>query len=118
MELLETLTQTPSVPGREDRVRDLIQGHVSSAGLFDELRVDAMGSLIGIRRPRPKDGGTIESPTKVMMAAHMDQIGFLVSYISEDGFLRVNPVVWIRSPQPVRSKGSCLRRVGRPARCS
>lgn len=80
------------VPGREARVREVIENHVRQAGLFDEIRTDAMGSLIGIRRPRPKDGGTIEKPLKVMLAAHMDQIGFLVSHIDENGFLRVNPV--------------------------
>lgn len=92
MELLQTLTQTPSVPGREDRVRQVIQDYVSKQELFDELSVDAMGSLIGVRRPRPRKGKSVEAPLKVMLAAHMDQIGFLVSYISEDGYLRVNPV--------------------------
>lgn len=92
MDLLATLTQTPSVPGREARVREVIENHVRQAGLFDEIRTDAMGSLIGIRRPRPKDGGTIDKPLKVMLAAHMDQIGFLISHIDENGFLRVNPV--------------------------
>jgi endoglucanase len=92
MELLKLLTQTPSVPGREDRVREVIRKHVSEAKLFDELRVDAMGSLIGVRKPRPKSGKGADKPKKVMLAAHMDQIGFLVSHVGEDGFLRVNAV--------------------------
>ncbi|MCA9054149.1 MAG: M20/M25/M40 family metallo-hydrolase [Planctomycetaceae bacterium] len=92
MELLERLTQTPSVPGREDRVREVIRQHVEAAALFDDLRVDPLGSLIGVRKPRPKTGSPAEKPVKVMLAAHMDQIGFLVSYVSEDGYLRVNPV--------------------------
>lgn len=92
MELLAQLTQTPSVPGREDRVRDLIRKYITAAKLFDEISVDAMGSLIGIRRPRPKKGKPAENPVKVMLAAHMDQIGFLVSFISDEGFLRINPV--------------------------
>ena len=92
MELLAKLTQTPSVPGREDRIRAVIQEHVTEAGLFDELRVDAMGSLIGVRKPRPASGKPEAEPQRVMLAAHMDQIGFLVSYVSEDGFVRVNPV--------------------------
>ena len=92
MELLETLTQIPSVPGREHRIREFILDYVTKAQLFDETHVDAMGSLIGIRRARPQDGKPVESPLKVMLAAHMDQIGFLVSYISDDGFLRINPV--------------------------
>jgi putative aminopeptidase FrvX len=93
MQLLEQLTQIPSVPGREDRVRDFIESYITTAGLFDELTTDAMGSLIGYRRARPSpDTGVSTAPTKVMLAAHMDQIGFLVRFISDDGFVRVNPV--------------------------
>ncbi len=92
MELLEKLTQTPSVPGREERIRDVIEQHVTQAKLFDEIRTDALGSLIGVRKPRPKKGKPAAEPKRVMLAAHMDQIGFLVCYVSEDGFLRVNPV--------------------------
>jgi putative aminopeptidase FrvX len=90
MELLEKLTQIPSVPGRESRVRDFIQAHI--AELFDSLQVDALGSLIGVRKPRPVDGPAPEKPVKVMLAAHMDQIGFLVSHVDDEGRLRVNPL--------------------------
>ncbi|QNN21379.1 M42 family metallopeptidase [Planctomycetales bacterium ZRK34] len=93
MKLLEKLTQTPSVPGREDRIRAVIEAHVKKAKLFDSLKTDAMGNLIGVRKPRPARGKAKRNPTKVMLAAHMDQIGFFVSYIdAEAGFLRVNPV--------------------------
>ena len=93
MELLKKLTQTPSVPGREERIRAVIEEHVTAGGLVDELHTDALGSLIGIRRARPADGASrTERPLKVMLAAHMDQIGFLVRHIDDNGFLRVNPV--------------------------
>ncbi|MEW4489776.1 M42 family peptidase [Thalassoglobus sp. JC818] len=92
MELLQKLTQTPSVPGREDRIREVIQEVITEKNLFDEIRTDAMGSLIAVRRPRPKSGSPAEKPVKVMLAAHMDQIGFLVSHVSSEGYLRVNPV--------------------------
>lgn len=92
MELLNRLTQIPSVPGREDRVRQVIEEYVTEKDLFDELRVDALGSLIGVRHPRPSGNGGSGKPVRVMLAAHMDQIGFLVCHIGEDGFLRVNPV--------------------------
>jgi len=92
MDLLKTLTQTPSVPGREARVRKVIEDYITKADLFDEIHTDAMGSLIAVRKPRPASGKTVDNPLKVMLAAHMDQIGFLVCYISEDGYLRVNPV--------------------------
>jgi len=91
MKLLEQLATTPSVPGREDRIRAVIRKQVE--GLFDELHVDAMGSLHGIRHPRPGKGKNAKKrPVRVMCAAHMDQIGFLVSHISDEGHLRINPV--------------------------
>ena len=91
MKLLEALTQTPGIAGREHRVRDLIQQEVK--GLFDTLTTDAMGTLVAVRRPRPKRRSTSRSqPIKVMLAAHMDQIGFMVRHIDDKGFLRVNAV--------------------------
>ena len=91
MELLQELTQTPSVPGREDRIRDVIIKHIEDH--VDSIEVDPMGNLITVRKPRPRRKTTSrKKPVKVMLAAHMDQIGFLVSHVSKDGTLRVNPV--------------------------
>lgn len=90
MKLLEQLVVTPGVAGREHRVRKLIQGQVK--GLFDSMRVDNLGSLICVRRPRPRKRGGRHKPVKVMIAAHMDQIGFLVQHVESSGFLRINPV--------------------------
>ena len=92
LSLLETLTQTPSVPGRESRIRDVIQKHVSEGNLFDEISTDAMGNLICVRKARPAPGESVGDPVKVMLAAHMDQIGFLVRHIDDNGFLRINNV--------------------------
>ena len=92
MELLAKLTQTPSVPGREDRIREVIRSQIESSEVFDEISVDAMGSLIALRKARPANGERAEQPVKVMLAAHMDQIGFLVRHIDDHGFVRINPV--------------------------
>ncbi|MEZ6123318.1 MAG: M20/M25/M40 family metallo-hydrolase [Planctomycetaceae bacterium] len=92
MELLAQLTQIPSVPGREHRIREFILKYISERSLFDEVSVDAMGSIIAIRRARPASGTSAAKPVKVMLAAHMDQIGFLVRHIDDCGFVRVNPV--------------------------
>ena len=86
LELLKELCETAAVPGREHRVRALIEREV--AGLFDSVTTDPLGSLVCVRKSRT---GAAE-PTRVMVAAHMDQIGFLVRFIDEDGFLRVQPV--------------------------
>lgn len=92
LKLLKQLTATPGVPGREDRVRELIKKEVK--GLFDELKTDAMGNLIGVRKPRPEGKKTksTKKTTKVMLAAHMDQIGFLVRHVDDKGIIRVNNV--------------------------
>lgn len=90
-DLLKRLCETPGVPGREERVRALIEGEIE--GLFDETRVDAMGSLICTRFPRDKKGGVAKGKkaTKVMLLCHMDEIGFYVTAIDAKGFLWMNP---------------------------
>ena len=90
MKLLEKLIMTPGIAGREHRVRELILRETK--GMWDETRVDPMGSLICVRKPRPAKGKPSAKPLKVMLAAHMDQIGFIVRYIDDKGFMRVNAV--------------------------
>jgi len=93
IDLLKRLCETPGVPGREDRVRELIAAEVD--GLFDEVTTDAMGSLICHRTARPGRGTSAKGmpdPTRVMMLCHMDEIGFLVSHIDDKGFVRLDPV--------------------------
>jgi len=98
MELLRKLTKTPGVAGREERVRAVIEREV--AGLFDEVRTDAMGNLICRRGPRggkagkgKSAGGAGGRPTRVLIACHMDEIGFYVRYVdAETGFLRLHNV--------------------------
>ncbi|MEF2073432.1 M42 family metallopeptidase [Consotaella aegiceratis] len=84
IDLLKRLCETPGVPGRERRIRDLITSEAE--GLFDEIRVDALGSLICTRK------GKGDKPLKVMLLCHMDEIGFLVSHVTDKGFINVDPV--------------------------
>lgn len=86
VDLLKRLCETPGIPGREERVRALIEKEVK--GLFDEVRTDAMGSLICRRTPR--GGKKSGKATKVMLLCHMDEIGFYVKNVEETGFLRLN----------------------------
>ena len=90
LKLLEKLTTTAGVPGREHRVRKLIMNEIK--GLFDSVTVDPLGSVIAVKKPKPKAGRIKKSPTRVMLAAHMDQIGFLISHIDDKGYLYLNPV--------------------------
>ncbi len=85
-DLLKRLCETPGVPGREHRIRALIEKEAE--GLFDSVTTDAMGSLHCVRKAR--GGG--ETPKKVLLLCHMDEIGFLVSHISKDGYIHVDPV--------------------------
>ncbi len=86
-ELLRRLCETAGVPGREERVRALVLKETK--GLFDHTETDAMGSLICTRSATRKKRG--EAPTRVLVAAHMDEIGFYVRHIDEQGFLWLNP---------------------------
>jgi len=92
MKLLEQLCTTPGVPGREHRIRELIRKQIKD--LFDDIDTDVMGSLICRRKPRTKSGKrkNVKKPTKIMVAAHMDQIGFLISHVDDKGFARISPV--------------------------
>lgn len=77
--LFKRLVETPGVPGREDRQREIAREELGS--LTDEVRTDPLGSVIGTKR------GSDEA--RVMIAAHMDEIGFLVRHIDEKGFIRL-----------------------------
>jgi putative aminopeptidase FrvX len=84
MELLKKLCEAHGVPGREEAVRELVISELR--GICDEIRTDALGNVIALKK------GSGHGP-KVMLAAHMDEIGFLVSHIDEkSGFLRIDPV--------------------------
>ncbi|WP_436901468.1 M42 family metallopeptidase [Halovenus halobia] len=79
-DLLTELTETSGVPGYEDRIRDVVRRELEPE--VDELRTDNMGNVVG----------TIEgsSDTDVVVAAHMDEIGFMVRHVTEDGFVQVD----------------------------
>lgn len=84
IDLLKRLCEMPGVPGHEDRVRNLITSEIKD--MFDEVRTDPMGSLLCRRDAKAKGA------PRVMLLCHMDEIGFLVSHITENGFLYLQPV--------------------------
>ncbi|WP_019995716.1 M42 family metallopeptidase [Aureimonas ureilytica] len=84
IDLLKRLCETPGVPGHEHRVRDLIAAEAKD--LFDTIETDVMGNLVCTRK------GQGENPERIMLACHMDEIGFLVSHVSDKGFINVSPV--------------------------
>lgn len=89
IELLKTLVETPGVPGRESYVRSAIEAACRTNNTFDEITIDALGNLICLKKARKT---AAYQPRRIMLAAHMDQVGFLVSYIDSSGLLRLHPV--------------------------
>jgi tetrahedral aminopeptidase len=82
LDLLRRLSETPGVSGREELVRAIVIEQLQP--LVDELSVDALGNVIAIKRG--------SSDRKVMLAAHMDEIGFMARYVDERGFVRIQPL--------------------------
>lgn len=78
IELLKEICETPGAPGYEHRIRALVLREVSQFG--DDVSVDNMGNVTVLRKGR--------SNKKVMVAAHMDEIGFMVTHIDDKGFVR------------------------------
>ena len=84
--LLQTLTETFGPSGYEENVRAIVRAEVEP--LADEIRVDALGSLIARKRPAK----TTNDTKKIMVAAHMDEIGVIVSHVDKNGFIRFAPL--------------------------
>lgn len=78
IELLAQICETPGVPGYEKQIRDLIIKEVTP--LVDDVSVDNMGNVVALKRGKERK--------KVMIAAHMDEIGFMVTHIDDNGFCR------------------------------
>lgn len=83
VELLKKLCEAPGVSGDEGKVRDLLKEYVSPH--VDEVKVDRIGNLIAYKKGK-------SSRRKVMLAAHMDEVGFIINNISDDGMLKFRPV--------------------------
>ena len=81
--LLKSLSEAAGVPGREERVRKILERECKA--LFDEITVDPMGSLIATKKPKGKNG----KPKRVLLACHIDEIGFYVKHVDDKGYVRV-----------------------------
>ncbi|HNF48001.1 MAG TPA: M42 family metallopeptidase [Chitinophagales bacterium] len=79
IKLLAEICEVAGAPGFEQRVRELVvknlEGHV------DEIQFDNLGSIYAVKKGK-------DASKRVMIAAHMDEIGFIVKYIDDNGFLR------------------------------
>jgi len=80
--LLKKISETPGAPGFEKHIRNLIKTEIET--IVDKVSVDNMGNFIAFRKGK--------NNKKVMIAAHMDEISFIVNYIDDNGFLRFLPL--------------------------
>ena len=80
--LLKELTEASGVPGYEGEIRNIIRRYFEPLGNISQ---DKIGSLIC------KQSGDSEEP-KVMLAGHMDEVGFIVKYITKEGFIKFTPL--------------------------
>ena len=81
-ERLKAISEIPGASGFEHKVRNLIKDVVAQNA--DKLWVDRLGNLVVYRKGK--------TDKKVLVAAHMDEIGFVVSHIDDNGFIRFHPV--------------------------
>lgn len=81
--LLERLCNASGVSGNEGEVRDIIISHIKP--YIDEISVDSMGNVIALKKGKSAE-------KKVMLSAHMDEVGFIVSGITEKGYLEFKTV--------------------------
>ncbi len=79
LKTLEKLSNAAGVAGDESAVRDIIISAIRSN--VDSLRVDSLGNLLGFKK------GTGRKRRKIMLAAHMDEIGLMISHANEKGLL-------------------------------
>ncbi len=82
IELLKKICKIPGAPGFEQRVREFLIQELE--GVVDEILLDPMGNLIAIREG--------SDDNRVMVAAHMDEIGFITTHIDDQGMVKFHPL--------------------------
>jgi putative aminopeptidase FrvX len=82
VELLRELTEAPGVSGYEQEVREIIRKHLHNITVIEQ---DRLGSIVC------RKNGKAETP-RIMLAGHMDEIGFIVKLITDEGFIRFSPL--------------------------
>jgi putative aminopeptidase FrvX len=83
LQLFKTLTELPGAPGNEHAVRQFMRQEL--AKYADEVVQDRLGSIFGVKRG--KEDGPV-----VMVAGHMDEVGFMVTAITDNGMIRFQPL--------------------------
>ncbi|MDX1681526.1 MAG: hypothetical protein R3336_00265 [Phycisphaeraceae bacterium] len=91
-DLLTRIGNTPGIPGFENDIQDLIADELSA--VCDEVRRDHLGNVIALKKATQPPSGD-QRPTRLMLAAHADEIGMMVKHINDKGlihFIRVGGI--------------------------
>lgn len=86
-DLLLKLAEAAGPSGSEDAVREMVQKEL--AGVAEDVRLDAMGNLLATVRPK---GRASKGGRKVLLMAHLDEVGLVVTNVEKSGFLRFSPM--------------------------
>ena len=86
--LIKKLVETVGPSGYESKIREVVRAEVEKYA--DEISVDAMGNLI-VKKGEKKEGGL-----KVMLSAHIDEIGVMVTHVDKSGFARFTTIGGVR----------------------
>ncbi|MFW5762302.1 MAG: M42 family metallopeptidase [Cyclobacteriaceae bacterium] len=82
--LLKKICELPGAPGFEHRIRNFLIEQLNDVA--DKIEIDNMGNLLAIKLAKQDDA------KNVMVTAHMDEIGFIVNHIDDNGFVRFHPL--------------------------
>ena len=85
--LIKELTLARGISGDESEIRDVIKNHISE--YVDEITRDTMGNLYAVKKGK-------QLVKKIMITAHMDEVGYMVTAITDSGMLKISPVgMWM-----------------------
>ena len=84
IKLVEELCMAPGISGHEEKIAEIIERELKDVA--DDIEIDNMGNIIATKKGSSKKG------PKVMLAAHMDEIGLMVKYIDDNGYLRFSKI--------------------------
>jgi len=96
--LIRKLVEAFGPSGREAELRQIVRAEIK--GQCDYITEDRLGNLIGVMKAKAKTG------RRILLAAHMDEIGLIVSHVDREGFARVAPVGGV---YPLYCAGSRVR---------
>ena len=89
LNLLKALCMSNGISGHEHNVREIIIREISE--YVDELKVDNLGNIIAFKK------GKLTPKKRLMLCSHMDEVGFIVTYINNEGYLQFQNVGGIDS---------------------